>query len=142
MTNSLPVDTFHLLVKFLLLTLLFGGCSSEPEQNSVSKIPNKVIHENVFEFSSWGLLTEGYGVSEHQAYPTLLQEKLNQELAKDRNATFEVINAGISGSTTSGGVSRIDWLLQSTPNFLIVALGGNDGLRGVPVEETQKISKK
>ena len=60
-----------------------------------------------FESSSLGTLTEGYGVSEHQAYPTLLQEKLNQELAKDRNATFKVINAGISGSTTSGGVSEL-----------------------------------
>jgi len=143
MTNSLPVDTFHLLVKFLLLVLLFGGCSSEPEQNSVSNIPNKVIQENVFRILILGdSLTEGYGVSEHQAYPTLLEEKLNQEIAQDHNTTFEVINAGISGSTTSGGVSRIDWLLQSSPDFLVVALGGNDGLRGVPVEETQKNLEK
>ena len=133
------MDTFHLLVKFLLLVLLFGGCSSEPEQNPVSNIPNKVIQENVFRILILGdSLTEGYGVSEHQAYPTLLEEKLNQEIAQDHNTTFEVINAGISGSTTSGGVSRIDWLLKSTPNFLVIALGGNDGLRGVPVVETQK----
>jgi len=139
MTNSLPVTTFHLLMKFLLLTLLFAGCSSEPVQNSVSNTPNKLIQKNVFRIIILGdSLTEGYGVSEHQAYPTLLEEKLNQKLAHDHNTTFEVINAGISGATTSGGVSRIDWLLKSSPNFLIVALGGNDGLRGVPVEETQK----
>ena len=51
---------------------------------------------------------------------------------------YEVINGGVTGSTTSGGASRIDWHLQNPPDFLIVALGGNDGLRGIPPEESKK----
>ena len=54
----------------------------------------------------------------------------------------EVVNAGISGSTTSGGVSRIQWLLKSKPDLLIVALGANDGLRGVSVSEIKKNLKE
>ena len=87
-------------------------------------------------------LTEGYGVAAEQAFPSLLEKKLNTEFSSDNNCTFKVINAGISGSTTSGGVSRIDWLLKSQPNFLIIALGGNDGLRGVPIGETKKNLEK
>jgi len=87
-------------------------------------------------------LTEGYGVSAQQAFPSLLEKKLNDEFSSDKNRSYEIINAGISGSTSSGGVSRIEWLLKSKPDFLILALGGNDGLRGVPVEETKNNLEK
>ena len=80
-------------------------------------------------------LTEGYGVDESLAYPTLLQRKLNSELSEKTGKAYKVINGGISGSTTSGGVSRIEWFLKSQPDLLILALGGNDGLRGIPVEQ-------
>ena len=143
MTNSLPAFPCQIWFKIIFLVILLGGCSSEPERNSLSQSPNQAKQDNVFRILILGdSLTEGYGVSELQAYPTLLEEKLNQELAEDRNSTFKVINAGISGSTTSGGVSRIDWLLKSSPDFLVIALGGNDGLRGVPVEETKKNLEK
>jgi acyl-CoA thioesterase-1 len=143
MTNSLPASPCQIWFKIIFLAFLLGGCSSEPERNSLSQTPNQAKQDNVFRILILGdSLTEGYGVSELQAYPTLLEEKLNQELAEDRNTTFKVINAGISGSTTSGGVSRIDWLLKSSPDFLVIALGGNDGLRGVPVEETKKNLEK
>jgi acyl-CoA thioesterase-1 len=143
MTNSLPASPCHIWFKIIFLAFLLGGCSSEPERNSLFQTPNQAKQDNVFRILILGdSLTEGYGVSELQAYPTLLEEKLNQELAEDRNTTFKVINAGISGSTTSGGVSRIDWLLKSSPDFLVIALGGNDGLRGVPVEETKKNLEK
>jgi acyl-CoA thioesterase-1 len=143
MTNSLPASPCQIWFKIIFLAFLLGGCSSEPERNSLSQTPNQAKQDNIFRILILGdSLTEGYGVSELQAYPTLLEEKLNQELAEDRNTTFKVINAGISGSTTSGGVSRIDWLLKSSPDFLVIALGGNDGLRGVPVEETKKNLEK
>lgn len=143
MTNSLPASPCQIWFKIIFLAFLLGGCSSEPERNSLSQTPNQAKQDNVFRILILGdSLTEGYGVSELQAYPTLLEKKLNQELAEDRNTTFKVINAGISGSTTSGGVSRIDWLLKSSPDFLVIALGGNDGLRGVPVEETKKNLEK
>ena len=83
-------------------------------------------------------LTEGYGVSENEAYPSLLEEKLNKELSPKTKLRYKIVNGGISGATTSGGVSRIEWFLQSQPDYLLVALGGNDGLRGIPVEEMKK----
>jgi acyl-CoA thioesterase-1 len=83
-------------------------------------------------------LTEGYGVNENESYPFLLQKKLNENLTPKTGIPYKVINGGISGSTTSGGVSRINWLLKSNPDFLIVALGGNDGLRGVPVDKIRE----
>ena len=82
-------------------------------------------------------LTEGYGVYPNQAYPYLLQQKLNHALSPNERQ-YEVVNGGVSGSTTSGGASRIDWYLKQPPEFLIVALGGNDGLRGLPSEKSQE----
>ena len=72
-------------------------------------------------------LTEGYGVLESEAYPSLLEEKLNKELSPKTNLRYKIVNGGISGATTSGGVSRIEWFLQAKPDYLLVALGGNDG---------------
>lgn len=75
-------------------------------------------------------LTAGLGLSEDQAYPSLLGKKLQQE-----GLPVRVINAGVSGDTTAGGLARLSWLLNQHPDVVVVALGGNDGLRGLPVEE-------
>ena len=83
-------------------------------------------------------LTEGYGVPEEESYPALLEKKLNDLLGPKTQLDYEVINGGISGATTSGGVSRIEWFLSAKPDYLLVALGGNDGLRGIPVSEISK----
>ena len=137
MTNFIPNHCFQL--KIIFLSIVFASCSSDSGKTLALIEPAEPKQRNLFRIVVLGdSLTEGYGVSEQQAYPTLLETRLNQEFSLDRNTSFEVINAGISGATTSGGVSRIDWLLKSTPNFLVIALGGNDGLRGVPIVETQK----
>ncbi len=78
-------------------------------------------------------LTEGYGVSKEKAYPALLEKKL---LAAKMN--WEVINSGISGSTTASAISRIKWVLKSKPNLIMLALGANDGLRGLKPVESRK----
>ncbi len=78
-------------------------------------------------------LTAGYGLSQEVAYPALIEKKL---LAAGIDAT--VINAGLSGDTTSGGRRRINWLLKRPVDLLVIALGANDGLRGVPVSEMRK----
>ena len=83
-------------------------------------------------------LTEGFGVSAEEAYPSLLEEKLNAELSPRTKLRYEVVNGGISGATTSGGVSRVEWFLKAKPDYLLLALGGNDGLRGIPVKEIKK----
>lgn len=76
-------------------------------------------------------ITAGYGLSPAQAYPALMQARIDAA-----GLPFEVVNAGISGDTTSGGLRRIDWALGRSAEVLIVALGGNDGLRGVPPKQT------
>jgi acyl-CoA thioesterase-1 len=73
-------------------------------------------------------LTAGFGVAPDEAYPALLQERLRRE-----GYDYRVVNAGVSGDTTAGGLRRVDWVLRSRPSIAIVALGGNDGLRGLSV---------
>ena len=74
-------------------------------------------------------LTEGFGVAKEEAYPHLLEQKLLQ-----KGFAVKVINAGISGSTSASAVSRLRWYIRTNPDIVIVALGGNDGLRGLSVE--------
>ncbi len=71
-------------------------------------------------------LTQGYGLQQHEGFVPVLQEWLTA-----RGHDVVVINAGVSGDTTAGGLSRIDWTLADAPDALIVALGGNDLLRGI-----------
>jgi acyl-CoA thioesterase I len=75
-------------------------------------------------------LTAGLGLPVEQSYPSLLQQRLNRE-----GLDFEIVNAGVSGDTSAGGLSRLDWALEGNVKVLIVALGGNDALRGLPVEQ-------
>ena len=79
-------------------------------------------------------LTAGRGLLEMQAYPALLQEKLEQD-----GYAWEVVNAGVSGDTSAAGLQRLDWALQQNDvRILILELGANDGLRGLPVDEMKK----
>jgi acyl-CoA thioesterase I len=75
-------------------------------------------------------LTAGLGLQQDEAYPYLLQQTIDRE-----QLSYEVVNAGVSGDTSAGGLSRLDWSLEGDVRVLIVALGGNDGLRGLPAEE-------
>ena len=141
MTN-ISLHTWSSLISLFALSI-FSGCPSNPENPTETQVYRKNSTENSFRILILGdSLTEGYGVSAQQAFPSLLEKKLNDEFSSDKNSSYEIINAGISGSTSSGGVSRIEWLLKSKPDFLILALGGNDGLRGVPVEETKNNLEK
>lgn len=141
MTN-ISLHTWSSLISLFVLSV-FSGCPSNPENPTETQVYRKNSTENSFRILILGdSLTEGYGVSAQQAFPSLLEKKLNDEFSSDKNRSYEIINAGISGSTSSGGVSRIEWLLKSKPDFLILALGGNDGLRGVPVEETKNNLEK
>lgn len=75
-------------------------------------------------------LTAGLGLQPDEAYPTVLEARIRQ-----RGYPFEVVNAGVSGDTSAGGVRRVDWALDGDVRILILALGANDGLRGLPVDE-------
>jgi acyl-CoA thioesterase-1 len=77
-------------------------------------------------------LTAGLGVSQDQSYPAHLQRKLDAA-----GYAYRVVNAGVSGDTTAGGVRRVPWALNSKPSIAILELGGNDGLRGLSLNETK-----
>ncbi|HYG61474.1 MAG TPA: arylesterase [Thermoanaerobaculia bacterium] len=78
-------------------------------------------------------LTAGLGLDEAQAYPALVAQELQEQ---DR--PIRVLNAGVSGDTTAGGLSRLDWLLKQKPDILVVGLGANDALRGQSVAQIEK----
>ena len=78
------------------------------------------------------LLAAGYGLDPAESFPALLQTKADQA-----GLNFNVVNAGLSGDTTAGGLRRIEWILKRPVNVLVLELGGNDGLRGIPVAETR-----
>ena len=78
-------------------------------------------------------ITAGYGLDPEQAFPALIQEKIDAKSWK-----FKVVNAGQSGDTSAGGLNRLDWLLKNRVDILILELGANDGLRGLPAETTRQ----
>jgi len=77
-------------------------------------------------------ITSGLGVAADEAYPALLEVRLRRD-----GYAFRVVNAGVSGDTTAGGLRRVDWVLRAQPEIVIVALGANDGLRGQPPQTTR-----
>lgn len=78
-------------------------------------------------------LTAGYGLSPDEAFPTLT----GQQLTKN-GKNVKIVNAGLSGETSAGGLSRIDWVLRQPIDVFVLELGANDGLRGLPVDQTKK----
>ena len=79
-------------------------------------------------------LTAGYGLDPDDAFPALIQKRLDS-----LGMGYTVVNAGVSGETTATGVNRVEWVIaQNPPDVFVLELGGTDGLRGIPVEETNK----
>ena len=123
----------HSIRTFLFLALLFslviaGAHTLAAEQ--FSRPGSDEVRTIVFFGDS---LTAGYGLDPSQAFPALIQEKVNA-----RGWKFRAVNAGLSGETTAGGLRRIDWVLQRPIDVFVLELGANDGLRGLPVENAKK----
>jgi len=78
-------------------------------------------------------LTAGYGLAKEESVPALIQERL-----RTSGHTYEVVNAGVSGDTSAGGLSRLDWSLEGDVEILVIELGANDGLRGLPVASLKR----
>ncbi len=91
--------------------------------------PNK--QQNILFFGD--SLTAGYGLSAEEAFPALLEKELNKDKQK-----VKITNGGSSGETSAGGLSRIDWLLRKPIDVFVLELGANDGLRGLPLNQTRK----
>ena len=78
-------------------------------------------------------LTAGYGLSTEEAFPALVEKK-----CLTNGTPCKVINAGLSGETSAGGLTRIDWILRQPIDVFVLELGANDGLRGLPLDQTKK----
>lgn len=78
-------------------------------------------------------LTAGYGLSPEEAFPALVEKRCIQN-----GTPCKAINAGLSGETSAGGLSRIDWILRQPIDVFVLELGANDGLRGLPLDQTKK----
>ena len=119
------------LRRFLLvLFLCVGFLAPAPAQTAASAA---VAPHTILFFGD--SLTAGYGLenASTQAFPALVQNRL-----RAAGLPYTVVNAGLSGDTTAGGLHRIDWLLRRPIDILVLELGGNDGLRGLPVEEARR----
>lgn len=99
-----------------------GSSDRSPDRNSAPKVV--ILGDS---------LTAGLGLEPSQSFPSLLQDRLDAAGLK-----YQVVNAGVSGDTTAGGLRRLEWSIEGDTRVLVVALGGNDGLRGLPVEETRR----
>jgi acyl-CoA thioesterase I len=145
----------HLLTVLVAVSALVAGCGREqdarerdpdlhvtsaqpadvspPANDASSDLPTSAQGRPRIVFLG-NSLTAGYGLaSKEQAVPALVQKRLDKE-----GYNVEVVNQGVSGDTTAGGVSRLDWALSGDVRILVIELGGNDGLRGLPVEATKR----
>jgi acyl-CoA thioesterase I len=144
MKTSPPALSRLMLPAFALFTAaLLAACGggaardpSRPTQPTPAQAPaNATPTADVPKIVAFGdSLTAGYGLQPQESYPSLLQKMLDAD-----GFRYEVVNAGVSGDTSAGGVRRIDWSLDAGGvRFLILELGANDFLRGQPVAETRK----
>lgn len=128
----------HILSFFIFFLLV--GCTN-PKQSDTTKHVNtkqpsaKKETENKKVILFFGnSLSAGYGLNANESFPALIQARIDS-----LNLPFTVVNAGVSGETTATGLSRIDWILENQEvDIFVLELGANDGLRGLPPEETKK----
>ena len=116
----------------LLLGLVMAACSAQPAPTPAST-PMPMVQASLKILAVGDSLTEGLGVAAGETYPAQLERALR---AAGHDVT--VVNAGVSGETSAGTLQRIDWLLQQQPAIVILAIGGNDGLRGIDPALTEQ----
>jgi acyl-CoA thioesterase I len=107
-----------MILLFLLLLAISGRYAADSEPVNILFFGDSI--------------TAGYGIDQDQAFPALIQEKLDS-----LNWNARAINAGLSGETSSGGLRRLDWLLRQRIDIMVLELGGNDGLRGIDLNLTR-----
>lgn len=121
----------------LLMVAIMAACNNENSpktgaKNQQDDSDSVKLRKTILFFGN--SLTAGYGLEDpDEAFPAVIQRKIDS-----LDLPYKVINAGLSGETTAGGVNRINWLLKQTIDIFVLELGANDGLRGIPVTETRK----
>lgn len=137
MLSTITPIRFLASLPFILLTMIACNNSEAvqtPAAGTNSQADAKAMGERKTIVFFGNSLTAGYGLEPGEAFPALIQEKIN---AKD--LPYKVVNAGVSGETSAGGNTRINWVLKQQPvDVFVLELGANDGLRGIPVQETRK----
>ncbi len=133
----------HKYVFFWLLTMLtLAGCQAKQDTSEAGNQTASAQADGAQETDPQrqktilffgNSLTAGYGLDQAQAFPALIQEKLDSA-----KFNYRVINAGLSGETSAGGKSRISWVLRQPVDVFVLELGANDGLRGIPLESTKR----
>jgi len=126
------------LMGIIVLAGLASACSNskndtdkaEDDTTTAKSVPAANVKNILFFGTS---LTAGYGLDPSEAYPALIQNRIDS-----LKLPYKVINGGLSGETSAGGKGRIDWLLKQQIDIFVLELGANDGLRGIPVAETTK----
>jgi len=113
-------------VSVSFLVVLLGPFSADGASLSASDSRPRIV-------AFGDSLTAGLGVQINESYPAQLQHRLDS-----MGYHYRVINAGVSGDTTAGGLRRVSWILNSKPELVILELGANDGLRGLPVDEAHQ----
>jgi len=123
-------------VSIVLLMIVAGSCNSKktaPDSAGISQQKDTAVAKEKTIIFFGNSITAGYGLNPTEAFPALIQQKLDS-----LKLAYKVINAGVSGETSSGGNSRVSWILRQKPDIFVLELGGNDGLRGIPLAETRK----
>ena len=114
-----------------------AACGSRPQEQQQTSAPPAILQPakpaRPRIVALGDSITAGLGLPPDEAYPALLQKYVDSQ-----GLSYEVVNAGVSGDTSAGGLSRLDWALDGEVRFLIVALGGNDALRALPPEELRQ----
>jgi acyl-CoA thioesterase-1 len=128
------------LVLLLLTFVVWQGCTKSPERSERASEPKaatpaptatKVDSRPVI-VAFGDSISEGFGVQTGSSFPDQLQRKLDES-----GFSYHVVNLGVSGDTTTGGVGRMDYAVSLKPSVVLLELGGNDGLRGIPVKSTK-----
>jgi acyl-CoA thioesterase-1 len=128
------LSIFYVLFGLLFLTSCGETAKKEQEvvvEEQLSDEENSAINKVILFFGD--SLTAGMGLDTENAFPAIIQEKIDS-----LGLEYQVINAGLSGETTASGKNRVSWVLNQNVDVFVLELGANDGLRGVPLEETRK----
>ena len=129
------LQLFYALLGFIFFVSC-GETTKKEEINGVEEVvedqDQKSDESGVILFFGTSL-TAGMGLDPNDAYPAVIQKKLDS-----LDLPYQVVNAGLSGETTASGINRIDWVLNQDVDIFVLELGANDGLRGIPLDETRK----
>ncbi len=130
------IPGFSILLCSFLLVLFCAGCEKSSEKPAAEPLAAPAQPAASYDGTIVAMgdsLTEGLGVDESEAWPALLEEQL-----QENGYIFRVVNAGVSGETSSGALSRVEWTLTLDPDIVILETGANDGLRGIDPEVTRQ----